>query len=356
MANDFVYFLVGGLVIVGIMLDLLGMNFVGEPAGSTLLGVGSPVFVGSNYFDNVETLTASFGADNYLQTSVFSIGARRVTNGLLFGYNPIKMDVGDAEIVQVSFDITNTNSYGALMIMIDDKTVFEQLLAPGHYEFTFGPGSKVEIAPRNSEWRIWAPALYDLENVRIAANVYPREMSTYTFKLNEPEKVEEARIDFSLYDNSGMLVVKLNGDIVYNGAVNQRQSIYIDRSKLDDLNIITFDAGHDSRFTGLATIALTKRTLQEKRMSATINLSDSEYVKFSGGMLAFDVVDVFSPGGYTIKIVNGNRVLLNEYVKLERGYFEFALNKQSLQPGLNTIIITPLDNAAFNVQGLTTRL
>ena len=36
--------------------------------------------------------------------------------------------------------------------------------------------------------------------------------------------------------------------------------------------------------------------------------------------------------------------------------FEFALNKQSLQPGLNTIIITPLDNAAFNVQGLTTRL
>ena len=119
---------------------------------------------------------------------------------------------------------------------------------------------------------------------------------------------------------------------------------------------MTFDAGQDSKFTGLATIAFTKRTLREKELFATINLSSAEYARFSKGTLAFDVVDVFSPGGYTIKIVNNNQVLLSEYVKLERGYFEFVLEKESLRPGLNTVIITSLDNAAFNVQGLTTRL
>ena len=232
----------------------------------------------------------------------------------------------------------------------------EHPLEAGHYEFAFSHAGKVSIETRSSEWRIWAPAIYDLDNVKISANVYPREISTYTFKINEPEKVQEARIDFSLYDNAGVLIVKLNGDVIYNGAVNTRQSIYLDKSKLDNLNILTFDAGQDSKFTGLATIAFTKRTLREKELFATINLSSAEYARFSKGTLAFDVVDVFSPGGYTIKIVNNNQVLLSEYVKLERGYFEFVLEKESLRPGLNTVIITSLDNAAFNVQGLTTRL
>src|SRR3989338_1385545 len=342
MANDFVYFLVGGLVIMGIMLALFWLDFAyGPPASSTLLGVGSPIFVGANDFDDVETLTASFAADNYLQTSVYNIGSRRISNGLLFGSDAIELDVGNDEFVAISLDITETNSYGALIIRAGGNVVAEQPLEAGHYEFAFSHAGKVSIETRSSEWRIWAPAIYDLDNVKISANVYPREISTYTFKINEPEKVQEARIDFSLYDNAGVLIVKLNGDVIYNGAVNTRQSIYLDKSKLDNLNILTFDAGQDSKFTGLATIAFTKRTLREKELFATINLSSAEYARFSKGTLAFDVVDVFSPGGYTIKIVNNNQVLLSEYVKLERGYFEFVLEKEIA--ALNTVIITSLD-------------
>src|SRR3989338_9673676 len=97
MANDFVYFLVGGLVIMGIMLALFGLDFAyGPPASSTLLGVGSPIFVGANDFDDVETLTASFAADNYLQTSVYNIGSRRISHGMLFGSGSIEVDVWHA--------------------------------------------------------------------------------------------------------------------------------------------------------------------------------------------------------------------------------------------------------------------
>ena len=356
MANDFVYFLVGGLVIIGLMLALFGFDFAYAPTGSTLLGAGSPIFVGENIYDDVETLRASFSADNYLQTSVYDVGSRRISSGLLFGSDAIQVDVGQAEIVSVSFDVTKTNGYGALIVRLDGNVVFEQLLAEGHYDYNFGPASMVQIEARSSEWRIWAPAIYDLDNVKVSANAYPREISTYTFRLNDVEKVEEARIDMSLYDNAGILIVKLNGDIVYNGAVSPRQTIYLDKSVLDELNIITFDAAPDSKFSGLATLAFTKRTLQEKQLSATINLSSAEYARFGKGTLAFDVVDIFRPGGYTIKITNGQRTLLSEYVKLEKGYFEFVLKKQDLQPGLNIVTITSIDNAAFHVQGLTTRL
>lgn len=355
--DEFIYFLVGGLLILGVLLAIFGLVYVSGPTGtSTLLGFGSPIFVGTNEFDSVETLYASFDANNYLQTNVFNAGSRRISNGLLFGATFIVLDIGNAGSTFVSFDVTNTNRYGALIIRLDDKAVYEQLLDEGHYEFSLGPANRIEIGVRSSEWRIWAPAIYDLDNVKITANVYPREISTFTFELEEPEKIETARVDFNLRDNAGALIIKLNGNVVYDGAMNPRQSIFVDNTKLDNLNIITFDAREDSKFSGLATIALTRKTLQEKELQAVVNLTQDEYNKFSTGTLAFDVVDVFRPGGYNIKIINGDQLLLNEFVKLERGYFEFTLKKENLRPGLNIIVIRSLDDAAFNIQGLITRL
>ncbi len=354
--DEFMLFLVGGLVIIAVLLVAFGAYFTSYDQAPPFSGFGSPIFVGMADFESVDTLYASFDANNFAQTSVFSMESGQVLNGLLFGSTSIKLNVGNAQSISISFDIESTNGYGPIIIKLDDNVVYQNRLDVGHYEFTFGQGRRVEIASGSSDWRIWAPSLYVLNNVRIAATVYPREISTYTFELNDPEKVQAARIDFNLRDNAGSLIMKLNCDVIYDGALNPTQSIYIDQSKLNKLNIITFDAREDSKFSGRATIALTSVTEQERALQATINLTQDEYNRFRSGTLAFSIVDVFRPGGYTIKIVNGGSVLLNEYVKLEKGYFEFALKKENLRPGLNTVIISSLDNAAFNVQGLITRL
>ncbi len=354
--DEFVYFLVGGLVILGILLAVFNLQYIGQPTGFSVGGFGSPVFVGTAEFDNVETLYASFDANNFLETNVYNLGTRQLSSGLLFGSSSAKLNVGEADSTAVSFDVTKTNGYGSLIIKLDDKIAEENRLEEGRYEFSLGPAKQVEIASGSSDWRIWAPALYELENLKITANSYPREKSTYTFELEDKEKIETARIDFTLDSNAGSLLLKLNGDVVYDSALNPMQSIFIDASKLDDLNILTFDAQPDSKFSGLATIVLTRKTLQEKELRADVNLTDAEYSKFRKGTLAFDVVDVFSPGGYSIKITNGNRVLFSEFARLERGYAEFALNRENLQPGLNIIAVKSLDGAAFNAQGLITRL
>ena len=355
MADEFMLFLVGGLVIIAVLFLAFGAYFLPSEQTSSFSGFGSPIFVGRANFEDVSTLQASFDANNYAETNVYNLGTRQVLNGLLFGSTSAKVDAGNAQSISVSFDVASANGYGPLVIRVDGNTVYQSNLDVGHYEFDVSPGRNIEIQAGSSEWRIWAPAIYVLDNLKVTAIVYPRDISTYTFEVDNPEKVQSARIDFNLRDNAGAILMTLNGDVLYEGALNPTQSIYVDQSKLDSLNIITFDAYEDSRFSGRATIALTSITPQVKNMEATINLTQDEYNKFSSGVLAFSVVDIFRPGGYTIKIVNGG-VLLNEYVKLEKGYFEFTLKKENLKPGLNTVIITPLDDAAFNVQGLITRL
>lgn len=353
--KEFLIFLVVGLAILGILLVVFNLQY-GPPTGAATLPFGSPIFVGNQLFENIETFRASFDANNFLQSTSYDLGARRVSSGLIFGASSIKLDLGEAQSVLISFDVANTNGYGPVVVKLDGKPVVEENLDIGRYEYTLPAGRQLELAAGSSQWRLWAPALYDMENIRIVANTYPRERSSFSFKVDEPENVQSARMDFALDSNAGALLVKLNGDVVYDGALNNKQSVFIDSSKLDKLNVITFDARPDSRFAGRTTIALTRITEQQKDFVAIVNLTFAEHAKFSGGTLAFDVVDVFKPGGYSVKITNNNVTLLNEFVKLEKGYFELTLKKEHLRPGINIVTVRPLDNAAFNLQGFLVRL
>jgi len=362
MADEFVYFLVAGLVIIAILMTVFGFGSgfgccgTGYSTGMSFGGFTSPIFIGTANFEDVETLYTSFDANNFLETGVYNLGARKTTSGLLFGVTSIKADVDKSQLIYVSFDVLNTNGYGPLIIRVDGKVVINTILEVGHYEFSVGSGQHIEIEAGNSEWRIWAPTIYELGDIKITANTYPRDISTFTFKLKDPQKVTGARIDFSLNDNAGSLLLRLNGNTVYNGAVNSRQSIYLDGSQFSDTNMMIFDALEDSRFSGRATMALTRMTRAEKDLVVDINLTQTEYNKITDGQIMFDVVDIFSPGGYSVRITNGNTELLNEYVKLEPGFFQLEVKKSSLRPGLNILTIKPLDGASFNIQNFNTRL
>ncbi|MFA4820002.1 MAG: hypothetical protein WC613_03545 [Candidatus Aenigmatarchaeota archaeon] len=360
MADEFVYFLVAGLVIIAILMTVFGFGTgfgtTGYSTGMSFGGFTSPMFVGTANFEDVETLYASFDANNFLETGVYNLGARKTTSGLMFGVTSIKADVGKSQLIYVSFDVTNTNGYGPLIIRVDGKVAVNTPMNVGNYEFSVGSGEHVEIEAGNSEWRIWAPTIYELGDIKITANNYPRDISTFTFKLKDSQKVTGARIDFSLNENAGSLLLRLNGNTVYNGAVNSRQSIYLDGSHFSDTNMMIFDALEDSKFSGRATIALTRMTRAEKDLVVDINLTQTEYNKITDAHIMFDVVDIFSPGGYSVRITNNNVELLNEYVKLELGFFQLDVEKNGLRPGLNVLTVKPLDGAAFNIQNFAARL
>jgi hypothetical protein len=358
--GDFEKFLIVGLVGLFMLLAVFSGAFGFAGYGQDRLSsyyTGSPIFVGAADFDNVETLYASFDANNFIATNAYSLGARRISSGLLFGSNPVRVDVGNSEQITVSFDVTTTNRYGDLLVRVDGNVVFRGLLDEGHYELQLGSGRIVEIEAQSSEWRVWAPAVYDLENAVITSSSYPREKTTYTFEVADPREIQSVRIDFFMDSNAGGMLVKLNGDVVYDGAVNQQQSVFLDPSKLDEVNILTFDAREDSKFSGRATIAVTRKTWSQKDFVMDINMTDAEYAGFLRGTISFDVVDIFRHGGYSVTIVSKDGfVLLQEYAKLEKGYFVINVEKKNLNPGLNTLIIRPADNAAFTIQGVLTRL
>jgi hypothetical protein len=358
MADEFVYFLVGGLAILAALFVIMGGFGFGTTGLAPLGGyyTGSPIFVGSSDFDTVDTLYARFDADNYIQTNAYNVGARKIDNGLLFGSSSIKVDTNGAEFISVKFDVTGTNRYGNIIIKVDDNVVVNQMFDEGHYEIPLGAGRIVEISSESSEWRIWAPAVYDLENVVISASAYPRQDSTYTFDVANKSDIRSVRVDFFMDSNAGAMVMKLNGDVVYDGALNNDQSVYLDPSKLDYVNILTFDAHEDSKFSGRATIAMTRRTTTQKDLVLDINMTSDEYNRFSRGSISFDVVDIYRPGGYSVTVMNGNEVLLQEYVKLEKGFFVLNLEKNNLKSGLNLVVVRPADDAAFTVQNIDTRL
>lgn len=362
MADDFMLFLVGGLAIIGILVVVFGAG-CGEFGCFTAYGtqkgvVGkyytSPIFVGRAEFEAVETIYTHFDADNYVQTKVYNVGSRRITNGLLFGSSSVKVDLGYSEYTTVSFDVTSTNKYGSILIKVDENVIVKELLDEGHYEFVLPAGRYIEIMPENSEWRLWAPAVYDLQNLKVTASAYPRDGTTFTFGLENLSEIQSVRVDFYLDSNAGLIVMKLNGNVVYDGAVNSVQSVYIDKSMLDDVNILVFEAREDSKFSGRATLAITRKTEQFRPMFVDINMTQDEYNKYNSGTVEFDVIDIMRPGGYSVSVVNNGEVLLREYVKLEKGYFVMNLGKKDLKPGLNIFAVTPVDDSAFTVSGLTT--
>ncbi len=361
MADDFMLFLAGGLAIIGILVVVFGAGcgqFGCFASASTPQPTGkyytSPVFVGRAEFETVETLYTHFDANNYIQTNVYSVGSRRITNGLLFGLSSVKVDLGNSEYTTVSFDVTSTNKYGAVLIKVDENIIVKQLLDEGHYEFTLPAGRYIEIMPENSEWRIWAPAVYDLQNLKVTASSYPKDGTSFTFGLENLSEIESVRLDFHLNSNAGLMVIKLNGDVVYDGAVNNDQSVYIDKSRLDDVNILSFSAREDSKFDGRAVIAITRKTMQFRPLFVDINMTQDEYNRFNHGTVEFDVTSIMRPGGYSVTIENNGEILMKEYVKLETGYFVMNVAKDNLRPGLNMFIVTPVEDSAFLVQGLTT--
>lgn len=350
--------LIIGLVIIGFMVIAFGGIYTGTPRDTGLSSyyTGSPIFVGAADTNAVETQYVSFDANNFIQTNAFNLGARRVSSGLLFGSNPVTVDVSQSENIVARFDVTATNGYGNLIIKVDGNVLFNQRVSEGHYEVPLGAGRVVEISSESSDWKIWAPAVYDLENLVLASSIYPKEKTTYTFEVNNPSDIQSVRVDFYMDNNEGAMTMKLNGDVVYDGALNPTQTIYLDPSKLDDVNILTFDAHQDSKFAGRATIAITRKTWSQKDFIMDINMTDAEYGDFLYGTVSFDVVDVFKPGGYSVTIYNNGLVLKQEYAKLEKGYFVLNLERNDLRPGLNTVVVHSVDGSAFNIQGVLTRL
>ncbi len=183
-------------------------------------------------------------------------------SGLLFGSSGLTYNLSipnDTEEVKLSFDIARTNMYAPLTVRANGF-VESRKLPKGSYSFVFGKSSGhmlIYIQPESSSWRIWAPALYEINNTKATINAFKSESSDFSFNLDkELEDLESANLVLQFDKRLGTLVAELNNKTLYSGTAKGIETITINATLLGRENKLVFSALNNSQFSGSGTVVI----------------------------------------------------------------------------------------------------
>jgi hypothetical protein len=274
--SEFVYFLVGGLIILAILLAIFG---TGADIGTCGTRACPPKQPQQGIIEVVKTFDIpEWRASNLLQRMSTDEVDKIIFNGLLFGEDKIRYDLSKTNLqdVRISFTVKSTNYYGRLLVRVNDQLLEARPFDPGQYEIVvpaelISDHMVIEIAAESSAWRIWAPTVYVLENIKIAFTSYFSETSQFKFYLGEEYlNLEFAKVDVVLSENTGTLLVDINGRNIWTSPVANAQSIVLEKSdlRLGD-NIIKFRAAPDSKFRGRGVIVVVYLTQYPEQINRT---------------------------------------------------------------------------------------
>jgi hypothetical protein len=255
-SNEFMYFLVGGLVLIAIMMLFFGGEIYKIPSNNSHERV----------IEAVKTFSIpDLRTSNVIEARSSGSMDKRLYNGLLFGEDKLIYDLSKTGLqdVVIRFTVTDSNGLGKLLVSVNGNLLQGTVAAPGDYEITvpaefINEHMIIEIFPESSYWRIWAPTVYDLRGASISFTSYASDASQFKFYLGEEYlNLEFAKIDMALTTNVGNLIVDLNGRTIWSSPVANEQSITIEKSdlRLGD-NIIKFRSAQGSKFAGRGVIAV----------------------------------------------------------------------------------------------------
>ena len=113
---------------------------------------------------------------------------KRIHNGLFFGSDEIVIEFPESYIKYITFSVEETNLYAPLVIHLNDEVIYREFTRKGNYAIIINRtlSGVLRIKADSSEWRIWAPAIYNLKNI---------DLFTESFSINKNE------FDFSLEKN-----------------------------------------------------------------------------------------------------------------------------------------------------------
>lgn len=107
-------------------------------------------------------------------SKIYELGSQRVHNGLIFGNNfahfNLKSDF-KPESATLTFKVTYTNSMQPMTITINDEFKVTKYFERGEHTIEIDGSylheeNTIDIEPVSSGWMLWAPAIYDLEDIK----------------------------------------------------------------------------------------------------------------------------------------------------------------------------------------------
>jgi hypothetical protein len=386
--DDFLKYLLAGLVIVAVMLVVFNTDWSYAGAATstvyaesvsnttkivqeykpvyqskTIMEKAGPVLVGQASEEVFDTRTFDFDTNYLRDFNQFYVRSASLYSGLMFGNNDLSYDFEYPTEVHVEFDVASTNHIAPLIISVNGNIVSSEFYTKGSYSVDIPkemlPKGKatVSMMAGSSSWKLWAPAIYNITDVRIMEKSMYEKSVEYPFYLQQ-KNYESARLELHLVKNSGEISVSLNGHDVYSGIVSNDASINIPLEYLGSENSIKIKAMPSSEFSGAAKLITfyRKRTNENRQMVASFDVpTDSyEYLKTGGtGTIRFIVYHVDENGIVNVKIMSGDNILYNQYEQAAGGEHLMKIDSRDIAQGGNRLIISAADSGLFTVKDVS---
>lgn len=364
MANEFLIFLVAGLIALAALLIISGFGpsveikeFASPPTVIEKNLTGA-LLVGPKDIDINRPYTLDFSISNLWANKTHSVGDKELYNGLIFGSNSLKYNIKADEPVKmtVNFYVAKTNSYAPMMIKVDDNIIAKKVFVFGEYEIPvpkefLSDEMIVEISALSSGWRIWAPTVYNLKDIKVVVESFDQKINDFKFDIiDEYQTFKNGKIEFGVGEARGTFIAELNGKKIYSGPLD---NIRFGESDIRfGTNSLVFRAGNHSEFSGNSVVTITYTTRTEEKVEKSFDLSKSKYDSFTSGKIRFDVVNITKSGGVSVKILSGSEVLFKEYQNLEERGYSLTFKKNNVKVGSNTAVIESVDDSVFAIKNL----
>ncbi|MFH0832586.1 MAG: hypothetical protein V1900_02625 [Candidatus Aenigmatarchaeota archaeon] len=363
MANEFVIFLIIGLVAIAAMMAISVIpqtetrEITTQPTIEEKNLTGA-LLVGPKDFDVNRPYSLDFDVGNMRVNKTHNVGDKEVYNGLLFGSSSIKYNIKADKPVRLTlnFMVARTNNYESLVIKITDNVIESKSILQGEYEISvpkelLADDMVLEIFTLSSGWKIWAPSLYDLRNVEITVDSFSEKMNSLSFDIiDEYQTFKSGRVDFGIAEARGTFIAELNGKNIYSGEID---SVKFGKSDIKfGPNVLVLRAGNYSKFSGKAVVTIVYTTRTDEKVEKNFTVTKDTYDSLKNGKIKFDVVNITRTGGVSAKIVFGDKVLFNEYQKLGESGYSFPFGKSNVAVGVNSVIIESVDDSVFAIKNL----
>ncbi|MFH1229743.1 MAG: hypothetical protein V1678_04955 [Candidatus Aenigmatarchaeota archaeon] len=228
---EFVPVLIAAVLSLIVLLVAFGGSFIFTPGPSVSKASSKTIVLGQD-------LTVMFIEG---QKNVTSLGGE-VSQGL-FGSNPRETEFTvekyqDATEGAIKLNVTDSNYYGALIIRVNDETVYTGVPAIGERTIMFDgkllkSNNTLAIDAESSGWKIWAPTVY-LFDSSMSVNYIGRETQSLSFDLtaSELKSLSRARLlIFGTRKGNGNLVAKMNDREIFSGFTTVYTDFAIDNLK-----------------------------------------------------------------------------------------------------------------------------
>jgi hypothetical protein len=367
--DDFVIFLVVGLMIIAVMLAVFNFGF--EPSGKVIgknarftevefINLSTVFPVGPQRSTAVKTFSFAFDSSNVRETQAFGVGDYIIQNGVLFPQRDIEQRffVSNPTNMDISFRVNKTNKLDALVIQVNGKTVASRIFEPGQYTVhvdnsLLSNSMLVTISAASSGWQIWAPDLYQLQNVSMSITGYANSPDSYTFNLdqNTVSALSFGKVDFSMLDNVGTLDVTLNQRDVFFASPPNTFSFEIIQPDLQaGENVLAFSALNNSRFRGNGVITIYYFIEQDAAFSTPINITSDEYELLNELVIRFDAIGVSHPGGLKLTLSNPSGTSYTNFATVTQDTrYEFVVSRNQVPKGFNVVTVSSIDSAVFDL-------